>query len=318
MNSTKHIDPEDLALFAMQLLTQEEASAVQTHLEHCTTCRQELAQIQGDLAVVAHTAEMHSPPAQARERLLTQLSRERRENKVRTMDRAPELSTRGQNVPSTASDLDRTLADRDLGRSDDRSRMMPVPAPTFGSNSRRLTEDDLPSSSFAGKILPWAGWAIAAGLALTAGELYHERSVLQAAVAADRSQVSRLTTDVEAAHRLMDTLTDPSAMRVTLTSAKQPPAPQGKATYVADKGSLVFIASNLEPLDPYKVYELWIIPADGRDPVPAGTFHPDSRGNASLIMPDLPKGIPAKAFGITVEDEGGSRTPTMPIILAGT
>jgi anti-sigma-K factor RskA len=34
-------------------------------------------------------------------------------------------------------------------------------------------------------------------------------------------------------------------------------------------------------------------------------------------MPPLPKGIEAKMFGVTVEDEGGSQTPTMPIIMAG-
>jgi hypothetical protein len=46
-------------------------------------------------------------------------------------------------------------------------------------------------------------------------------------------------------------------------------------------------------------------------------FRPDGRGNASVIMPPLPKGIAAKAFGVTVEDEGGATTPTMPIVLAG-
>jgi anti-sigma-K factor RskA len=34
-------------------------------------------------------------------------------------------------------------------------------------------------------------------------------------------------------------------------------------------------------------------------------------------MPPLPKGVEAKAFGVTVENEGGSTTPTQPIILAG-
>jgi anti-sigma-K factor RskA len=34
-------------------------------------------------------------------------------------------------------------------------------------------------------------------------------------------------------------------------------------------------------------------------------------------MPPLPKGVEAKAFGVTVEDEGGSSTPTLPIIMAG-
>jgi hypothetical protein len=34
-------------------------------------------------------------------------------------------------------------------------------------------------------------------------------------------------------------------------------------------------------------------------------------------MPDMPKGIEAKAFGVTIENAGGSATPTMPIVLAG-
>jgi len=34
-------------------------------------------------------------------------------------------------------------------------------------------------------------------------------------------------------------------------------------------------------------------------------------------MPDLPKGVEAKGFGVTIEDEGGSQTPTKPIIMAG-
>ncbi len=74
----------------------------------------------------------------------------------------------------------------------------------------------------------------------------------------------------------------------------------------------------MEPLPPYKVYELWLIPSDGHDPIPAGTFRPDERGNANVIMPAIPKGVHAKMFGMTIEDQGGSTTPTIPIIMAGT
>ena len=83
------------------------------------------------------------------------------------------------------------------------------------------------------------------------------------------------------------------------------------------KGTLVFLASNLDPLQALKTYELWVIPADGSAPVPAGTFHPDDQGNASVIMPTLPRGVAAKAFGVTIEPDGGSQTPTLPIVLAG-
>jgi hypothetical protein len=185
-----------------------------------------------------------------------------------------------------------------------------------------VTEEIAPKRGSAGKVLPWVGWALAAGLALTTGKLYYEREAMResvrSAMTAQASKLDQLTADVAAARQVMDTMTDSSAMRVTLTKGKTTPVPQGRATYVASKGSLIFLASNLEPLQPGKTYELWLIPAAaGTSPIPAGTFRPDERGNASVIMPPLPKGVEAKAFGVTVEDEGGSATPTQPIILAG-
>jgi len=62
---------------------------------------------------------------------------------------------------------------------------------------------------------------------------------------------------------------------------------------------------------------LWLIPADGRNPIPAAVFHPDNHGNASVILPGLPPGLPARDFAVTVEDEGGAQTPTLPYVLAG-
>jgi hypothetical protein len=36
-----------------------------------------------------------------------------------------------------------------------------------------------------------------------------------------------------------------------------------------------------------------------------------------LVLPPLPTGVPAKAFGVTIERAEGSETPTTPIILSG-
>ena len=133
------------------------------------------------------------------------------------------------------------------------------------------------------------------------------------------SRLDHLTADAAAARQVMDTMTDSSAMRVTLTPrARQRRFHRAERRMLRVKATLIFLASNLEPLQPAKTYELWLIPAAaGRSPIPAGTFRPDERGNASVIMPPLPKGVEAKAFGVTVEDEGGATTPTLPIILAG-
>ncbi len=301
MSDNRQYDQDDLALYAMQLLSREEEAQLKAFLKTSPDLQRELAEVQGDLAVYATTVEMHSPPALARERLLTQIGRER---KVRSIDRTPEMTGRG----AAAYGAGAGTAAGDGERLDRLDR---------GSSSR-LTEEDLPhETSGFGRIVPWVGWAVAAGLAVTTGNFYHESQVMRDSNARDHAELSRLTADAAAARQLMDTLKDPTATRVTLTRSKEAPAPQGKVTYVADKGSLLFVASNLEPLNTYKVYELWLIPANGQAPVPAGTFHPDARGNASVVLPQIPAGLVAKAFGITVEDEGGAQTPTMPIILSG-
>ena len=181
-----------------------------------------------------------------------------------------------------------------------------------------LAEEEAPRRSFGSRALPWVGWALAAGLAVTAGNLYQQRDALRTVVATQSGTMGQMSADAASARQVLDTMTDSKAKRVTLTTTPQAkPAPQGRATYVASKGTLIFIANNLEPLQPAKVYELWLIPADGQAPIPAGTFHPDESGNASVIMPPLPKGVEAKAFGVTIEDEGGASKPTLPIIMVG-
>jgi hypothetical protein len=290
MNLTRHIEPEDLALFAMQLLGKDETRAVAAHVEECPECRQQLAEVQGDLAVYAHAVDMHSPPALARERLMKQVAREKKVVPIERATAEPAYPSRTEPVFQT------------------------------GLGSGAYLADEEPQRSTLRKLMPWAGWAVAAGVAVAAGSFYHDRDELQNRLKSQANQMDRISADAAAARQMLDAMTDPTAKHVTLVKApatSTPPEPQGRATYVSEKGALIFLASNMEPLQPYKVYELWLIPADGRDPIPAGTFHPDERGNASVIMPPLPKGIEAKAFGVTVEDEGGSQTPTLPIIMAG-
>jgi anti-sigma-K factor RskA len=179
-------------------------------------------------------------------------------------------------------------------------------------------DDRPPKRSATAGILAGIGWAVAAALAVATTFLYKDRQTLRDTIVSQAGLVQRLTADADQAHQLMDALTDPKAVRVSL-SPKPPPktGPVGGVTYNPDKGTLIFLASDLDPLQTYKTYELWVIPADGSAPIPAGTFHPDGQGNASVIMPDLPKGVAAKAFGVTIEADGGAQTPTLPIIMAG-
>ncbi len=165
--------------------------------------------------------------------------------------------------------------------------------------------------------LAWVGWAAAAGLALVAVGLHHDRDMLQNALRAEHAEALRSQAQAEAQQRILGALTSPASVHVTLALPKAPASPAARATYAQSTGTLLLQASNLQPLPPGKVYELWIIPANGGKPIAAGTFAPDVRGNGSLLAPAIPGATAAKAFGITAEPTGGSPSPTLPILLSG-
>jgi anti-sigma-K factor RskA len=163
---------------------------------------------------------------------------------------------------------------------------------------------------------PAIPWVLAAVAALMVGLLLRQNSSLRERVATLQSQSIAQQKELQKGREVVATLMSPDAMRVTLVSAKTPPQPQGKAIYVRDRSSLIFLANNMPPLPPQKAYELWLIPKTG-NPIPAGVFKPDAHGSATVVNPPLPAGVEAKAFAITVEPESGSAAPTSPVLMLG-
>jgi len=159
-------------------------------------------------------------------------------------------------------------------------------------------------------------WVAAAALAVGLVAALLQNSDLERRVGGLQNQSAQQQAELQRAREVVSTLTATDAMRVTLVAAKTPPQPQGKAIYVRDRSSLIFLASNFQALPAQKVYELWLIPINGA-PIPAGIFKPDAHGSATVINPPLPTGVEAKAFAITVEPESGSSVPTMPILMLG-
>jgi len=277
MIPVKHIDPDDIALYAMQLLPPDEAEEMSLHLQHSAEARRVLSEIYSDLAMFAHSAEMHSPPALARQRLMKSVAREKKAPPVDTMA--------GSYAPrATVS----------------------------------LFEEEVAKRSVASKVLPWVGWALAAGLGAFSATEYLQQQQLKTTLATNTAKLQQTQTQAELATTLLETMKDPAAVHFTLSSSDLKPPPIGRVTYVRESGALVLTASNLNPLAPTKTYELWLIPEDTPSvPIPAGTFRPDSNGFATVVLPQLPKGVTAKAFGVTIEDGDGAATPTMPIVLKG-
>lgn len=168
---------------------------------------------------------------------------------------------------------------------------------------------------------PWwglAGWAAAAAMLVVGFTLWRQNSHLSATVATMSGQMEKLKADSEQARRIAELLKAPdaSSYEVLPVNVHTPPPPAGKAIYSPQRNTLVFMASNLNPLPAQKAYELWLVPKNGA-PIPAGMFKPDARGSAMVLNPPLPAGVEAKAFAITIEPEQGSSTPTPPIVMMG-
>lgn len=262
MNDRIHISQDDLALYALQALSDAEMAAVREHVSGCAECRDQLAELHGDFALVALSTEQHALPQGARERFVQRMSPAR--------PSAPAVST-----------------------------VVPI---TQGKGNKRPAL--------------WMGWSVAAALLLVSADLGVRVAQLSqqldhATAAARNSEAANMK-----ARELLEVLTAPSAQRVALTAGKTPPAPSARAVYLASRGALVMEASNLQALPENKTYELWVIPTSGA-PIPAGLFRPDASGSGSVVLPAIPQGVQAKAFGITVEKAEGSEKPTLPIILAG-
>jgi hypothetical protein len=268
MTTDAHIPQEDLALYAMQALSAEEAAFVRAHLSHCGACSDELAAVLGDLALVAMNVEGAPLPAGAQQRF---------KDRIAASAANPEMNA--ESSPRVIS---------------------------------------IPRKRGIAPLHNWLPWAIAAALLIVSVALDAKIHTLNERLRQQTALAARQAAESTHAQEVLDVLTAPSAQHVLLVSGKARPEPSGRAVYLAESGSLIFQANNLEPLPEGKTYELWVIPATGKAPIPAGLFRPDGLGSASVILPALPKGVPAKAFGVTIEKAEGSTTPTAPIVLAGT
>ena len=194
-----------------------------------------------------------------------------------------------------------------------------VPAAVKERLLRQVREQAMKSQRAS--VRTFGGWLIPAlaGLSLVlvfvAAQLELENRALKERQS-DLQEVARLVQkEAERERAVMDLLTASDTVKVTLVSGTARPVPQGKAFYHPRKGML-FYATDLRALPANQTYQLWLVPAEG-NPISAGVFQVDVHGNGQVLLPNLPTGVAAKAFAVTVEPAGGVPQPTGPKILVG-
>lgn len=80
-------------------------------------------------------------------------------------------------------------------------------------------------------------------------------------------------------------------------------------------GGFVFVGSQLPLLASNQTFELWLVPASGAAPQPAGLFRPDQSGNSVHVSPTAVDSRTTKAVAVSVEPRQGSNAPTTQPIL---
>jgi anti-sigma-K factor RskA len=100
--------------------------------------------------------------------------------------------------------------------------------------------------------------------------------------------------------------------RVDLAGQNPAPRAVGRVFWSPTQG-LVFTATNLPPLPPGQVYQLWVV-AD--EPISAGIAQPGTSGDFSVVATPVAPATP-KAFAVTIEPAGGRPAPTGPMFLLG-
>ncbi|MFY9554552.1 MAG: anti-sigma factor [Blastocatellia bacterium] len=277
------------ALYALGALSQYEAKAFDAHLrEGCAVCTTELTQFNSVVGVLGTEATPVTAPAYLRDLLTMRINRE--------ASAAPPASASVIQFPEQAGVARKPALERTtLGRT----------------------------------LLPWA---IAAALLVAFGYTFvkwqADRRSFEAALDQNKGAASEAlneNADLRAQiGQLNDTSTELAEINSVLRSARwriiplsgQNPARDSSARVYWDvQGNRWVVTADLPPPPEGKIYQLWFVMSDAK--ISAGFIKPDNRGHGFTVV-DLPRNVnQLAAVAITLEPEGGSQQPTMPIYALG-
>jgi anti-sigma-K factor RskA len=167
-------------------------------------------------------------------------------------------------------------------------------------------------------ILPWA---VAACLAILATGAFIQWRQSNANIAAVRAQTEQLQQELargqaklEEQEQEIGVLATPGSAVIALAGQKEHPDSKG-IVYWNKRDNRWVVAADLAPAPAGKQYQLWFI--TGAGPQSAGTFNTDADGHGFSVVALPPNATGIAAAAITLEPQGGSEKPTMPIYALG-
>lgn len=121
--------------------------------------------------------------------------------------------------------------------------------------------------------------------------------------------------EAEAARRDLAAVVELAAQEGSLSAVLTGSDVAGLAA-VAPDGTVRLALAGLEPISGSEVYTAWAITGEGAAPVPIGDLQLTGAGAGSLAT-TIPDPVPGLTLALTREPRPGARTPTLPIVAAG-
>ena len=278
---------ETAALYALGALSQNEALAFDAHLgEGCAVCAEERRQFDEVVSVLGLAASPAAPPTYVRDLLALRIERE-----------VPEAVTSSASViqfPARSSITQHKLA----------RAISPL--------GREMLPWAIAAALLIVSVISLALWRIDRRslqdqIDRTASESLKENTELKAQLNKENATSAELD-------EINTVLTAPRWRIIPL--AGQDPAPDSSARIYWDvEGRRWVVTADLPPAPEGKVYQLWFVTPEEK--ISAGLITPDKTGHGFTTV-DLPNNLTRLvAAAITLEPEGGSQQPTMPIYVLG-
>ena len=278
-------------MYALGALSQHEARAFEVHLRQgCEICERELREFAAVVDALSAGTPEAAPSAYLRDLLGARIEKE-------------------ASLP--ASD---TAAEAQVYQFPERATERALATPTLETRSTLWTG--------------WLPWAVAACLLIACAysfinwRLEHRR--LQAAASQQAVATQHIDTllDQIAQHQALAielqqinaVLNSPQHSVITMKGLEA--APDATAAIYWDHQQKRWVVSaGLPPAPAGKVYQLWMVTADAK--ISAGLIEPNPRGHGFVVV-DVPANVgQMQAVAITLEPQGGSPQPTMPIYVLG-
>ena len=300
------------ALYALGALSQLEARAFEVHLrDGCPACELELKQFEEVAGLIGMTAQTVAPPAYLRDLLSVRLQREN----------SPAISLVQSSSTIPPSPVDSNSSDETASAEVISFReAKQAKATSVDSAGRIVSPAARPLSATA-----WVPWAVAAAMLIAFLYSFSAwRSVLNqnnestsATLKENKELKDQLAKEAAISTEMAQINSVLSSPQVqTIELAGQEPAPNSSAKIYWDVQAARWVVTANLPVAPAgKVYQLWFVTPDSK--ISAGLISPDQNGHGFTVVSFPSTVTQLDAAAITLEPEGGSEQPTMPIYLLG-